>query len=385
MSTHSQPQELGIYIHLPFCKVKCSYCHFFTFAGKLAKSPAYFRALETEINAYAQQIGDREVSTIYIGGGTPSLVDAVYIEQLLAAIKLSYKLSKDVEITIEANPESITPEKLDTYLKAGVNRISIGVQAWQNHILKYMNRLYTIEQFQEKLALVKESGFKNINLDLIFGIPNQTFAEWQESVRGVISSDATHLSCYSLELDNNSHFGNLYAAGKFKPADPDLDREMYKYVVEAMTKAGYNRYEMSNFALPGFECRHNLNFWLKKEYLGFGAAAHSYFSGQHFHNIYSIEQYTAMQLTAKSTVEVDSKPDEAQQMFEFLYLGLRLPQGVGLEKFAQVFGKRLELLYSAQISSAVLGETLLLDQSHLKLTPKGFDVYNSVLAEFMPE
>jgi oxygen-independent coproporphyrinogen III oxidase len=376
-------QELGIYVHIPFCQVKCSYCHFFTFAGKLQKSPQYFEALQKELINYQKLAKKYTLTTLYIGGGTPTLVASEFVAGVLDVVRQNYNLASDIEITIEANPESITPEKLDQYLAAGINRISIGVQAWQNDLLKYLNRLYTIDKFLQKLELVKQAGFKNINLDLIFGIPGQTLENWQESVQGVLSCGTQHLSCYSLELDNNSHWGQLYAAGKFTPANPELDREMYQYLMQEMKANGYEQYEMSNFAKSGFQCRHNLNFWLGKSYLGIGAAAHSYFEQARYHNIYSIEEYTAQTLANISTQTEITPLSRQEQMFEFLLLRLRLPQGINPTEFKSTFSVELNKVYAAELELLQNKAWVQEVDGILHLTKLGRDLYNQVAIDLL--
>lgn len=376
-------KNLGIYIHIPFCEKKCNYCAFFTFSGKLHKAPVYFKALEKEINSYAKHSADYEINTIYFGGGTPSLVNPENIKNILQKIKSQFELSQDVEVTLEANPESIDEERLSIYKKSGINRLSIGLQAWQDNILEYMDRLYTIEKFEQKYQLVRKMGFDNVSLDLIFGMPIQTFENWQESVANVIRLSPEHISCYSLELNNDSYWGRLYKANKFQPAEESLDRKMYSYLISQLKENGYNQYEISNFSKPGKESRHNMGCWIGDEYLGFGAAAHSYFQDKRFHNVYSIEKYIVQAMKDLPVAEEIEKISDKDKIFEYILLRSRLNKGIDLADFKLRFKESLIDKYARQIEKLMQSNLVFIEDNYLKLTDRGRDLHSTVLLEFM--
>ncbi len=287
--------EIGIYIHVPFCKQKCYYCDFNSYPGMDYLAGSYFNALKTEMDIMAEALCDRPVKTVFIGGGTPSLVDAAYIGGLLEDCGRLFKISPDAEITMECNPGTLSLDNLRIYRQAGVNRLSIGLQAWQDRLLESLGRIHRRQQFTENLEAAYRAGFTNINADLIFGLPGQSFEDWSETLEAVTSTFAghqlTHLSCYSLQIEEGTVFGDRFEAGGLIPAEDELDRKMYRHAIEFLKGMGYRHYEISNFALSGYECRHNLVYWRAEEYAGFGAGAHSYLDGKRFGNTAEIEKY----------------------------------------------------------------------------------------------
>jgi len=376
-------KKVNLYIHIPYCKAKCRFCSFFVIPGRQTKLPLYFKAIEQEILSYKKVLRNYSLSTIFFGGGTPSLVDGKFIAELLDFIRINLKVEEEAEITLEANPETMTQDKLEYYLKAGINRLSIGVQAWQNKILSYLGRLYKIEEFQEKYNLAKEVGFKNINLDLIFGIPGQSLNDWEESLLNIIKCDPTHISCYSLEVDEESIFGQLQKQGKFTEIAQESDREMYKIAKDKLSEAGFNHYEISNFAKSGYQCAHNSSLWYGHDYIGLGASAHSNFKKKRYHNSYSIERYISNIMkgeTAKEEVEMLSTKDE---ILQFIIVQLRLIEGLDLKEFKKKFKKNILELYNNSIDKLLIQDLITFTQNKMKLTPKGLDMENTVTREFI--
>ncbi len=376
-------KEINIYIHIPYCKAKCRYCNFFVVAGRTPQLPTYFKALEKELLSYKEKLKNYSIKTIYFGGGTPSLVESKYISRLINAVKQNFTISENLDISIETNPENLTSEKLANYLSDGIRRISFGLQAWQNETLKYLGRLYTIEEFVEKFDLVKSSGFKNINIDLIFGIPNQTVEEWEESLDNVIALNPQHISTYSLEVDQESIFGIMEKQGKFKRLEEGIDREMYLLSREKLKEAGYKHYEISNFAKDGFQSKHNSAIWNGEEYIGLGASGHSYFDNERYNNVYSIEKYIAGILLNRDNRENVQPINKNQQTLEYIILQLRLIDGINLKAFAEKFGNDFSKLYKSQISNLEKKNLIYFENENLKLTSKGMDLENLVAMEFI--
>jgi len=378
----SKLKPLNLYIHIPYCKARCRYCNFYVIAGRTPHLPLYFRALKNELTSFGN-LKDFEFKTIYFGGGTPSLVDAKSIIEIIDFVKSNYQVADDLDISIEVNPENITSEKLQTYYDAGIQRMSIGLQAWQDSTLKYMGRLYTIEEFLKLYSIAQNSPIININLDLIFGIPNQTLENWIESISNVVKLNPNHISCYSLEIDDRSIYGMMESKGLFKRADEGLDREMYKFARHALKEAGYNHYEISNFSKPGFESKHNLAIWNGGEYIGLGASAHSYFQNKRFNNIYDIDQYVLKNLKGEIAHEEITDIDIKQQKLEFITLQLRLIKGLSLLKFRDKFSKDFDLEYSNIVRELVNEKLGLLDKKYFVLTARGLDLESYVISKFI--
>jgi oxygen-independent coproporphyrinogen-3 oxidase len=371
-------KSLNLYIHIPFCKSRCNYCSFFTTTNKLAAMSDYFLALQKEFEMYIPKLRDYRIETIYIGGGTPSIVNSKDLKSLLLYIKENIKLAENAEISIETNPESIEAEKLQDYLDAGINRISIGLQAWQDELLKKMGRLYSLETFLQKLSLVKTSGFKNIGLDLIFALPGQSVKDWEETLDNVIKLNIQHISCYGLELDNDSSWGKLYKSGKLEASAEEADREMYGLAKAKLLNAKFELYEISNFAKSGFECQHNLNFWSYQPYIGLGAGAFSFFENHRFNNVFSIEGYISKMQKSESASENIIQVSMQDQIKEAIILGLRKKKGINLSAFRKRFDVDILKAYKNEVDKLLREDLVVLTDSHICLSGKGLDFENEV-------
>ncbi len=376
-------QQISLYIHFPFCKQKCKYCAFFSKSGKERTIPTYLQAIRNEIAFYKDRLIDYEVSSIYLGGGTPSLLSANDVGKTINDLKTTFQFESDIEISIEVNPESIDKDKLKTYKKAGINRISIGLQAWQNKHLSYLGRLYTREQFETVLYAVKAVGFTNINLDLIFCYPKLTLKEWQETLDTVIRLNVHHIACYSLELEPNSVFGTLHKVGKFTPVKETTDRKMYRLAQELLTENGFVQYEISNFAKPGFECRHNLSFWHYQPYVGIGAGAHSFFMGKRYQNCENIESYCRRMVNQKKLTIKAKRANKRGDLSEEIIHGLRLTEGLSIEKLNNKYSVDLLSKYSSVIKNLKSQKLITCSNSFLKLTKKGLDFADYVATNFI--
>lgn len=366
---------------MPFCTKRCNYCGFFSTTGKSELMDRYIQVLLNELDSYKEYLTGYKVQTIYIGGGTPSLIDPKHIISIVNNIKSNNRIHQDLEVTIEVNPESIDKEKLSLYKQAGVNRISMGLQAAQDELLEFMGRPYNFALFQSRFQEIKEAGFNNINLDLIFGIPNQSEADWEESLLSVIELKPTHLSCYSLELDNDSYWGKLYKKSQFQEVDAFTDRKFYWEAVEFLKQQGFNHYEISNFAKLGFESQHNLNMWKGQEYIGIGAGAYSYFQSSRYSNIDNLEKY----LTSKFNIadKAAIKLNESEKIKEHIMLSLRLIDGLDIQEFNKKFQLDFNRLYKSQIDKLLAEKYIELTNHKLSLTEKGLDLWNTVVSEFL--
>jgi oxygen-independent coproporphyrinogen-3 oxidase len=386
-------KQIGLYIHIPFCKQKCSYCDFCSYANKESFIKRYIQCVLKEIievgnnNKIDFENGKDDlflVKTIYIGGGTPSLIDSKYIVQIIEDIKLNFEIDEKAEITIEVNPGTVTLEKLEDYKRAGINRLSIGLQSTHEHLLKEIGRIHTYLDFLDTFRFAREAGFKNINVDLMIGLPNQTLEEVKDSIEEIVSMEPEHISVYSLILEENTPLFKKVEEGLELPNE-DLERKMYWAVKQTLEQNNYIHYEISNFAKKGYESKHNLDCWNQKEYIGFGIAAHSYTNGIRYSNIENIEQYIKNydeDKTEENLVFHEKQDMEAMQK-EYMLLGLRKIDGVSIQEFKIKFVANPVFLYHSELEKLVNEELLEIDGDMIKLTNKGLDLANIVWEEFV--
>lgn len=386
-------KQIGLYIHIPFCKQKCSYCDFCSYANKESFIKRYIQCVLKEIievennNKIDFENGKDDlflVKTIYIGGGTPSLIDSKYIVQIIEDIKLNFEIDEKAEITIEVNPGTVTLEKLEDYKRAGINRLSIGLQSTHEHLLKEIGRIHTYLDFLDTFRFAREAGFENINVDLMIGIPNQTLEEVKDSIEEIVSMEPEHISVYSLILEENTPLFKKVEEGLELPNE-DLERKMYWAVKQTLEQNNYIHYEISNFAKKGYESKHNLDCWNQKEYIGFGIAAHSYTNGIRYSNIENIEQYIKNydeDKTEENLVFHEKQDMEAMQK-EYMLLGLRKIDGVSIQEFKIKFVANPVFLYHSELEKLVNEELLEIDGDQIKLTNKGLDLANIVWEEFI--
>lgn len=374
-------KELGIYIHIPFCKQKCYYCDFISFANKDKKQEQYINAIKKEMDTY--ELEKYNVTTIYIGGGTPSYIESKYIVELIEKLKSKLKNNitkfEEIEITIEVNPGTVTKEKLQDFKSCGINRLSIGLQTTNNNLLKQIGRIHTYEEFLDTFNLAKEVGFKNINVDLMLGLPKQTIKDLKDSLEKVIKLGATHISVYSLIVEEGTVIAKLLNEEKIQLPSEETEREMYWYVKNTLELNGYKHYEISNFAKENKYSKHNMNCWKQEEYIGLGVAAHSYLNDTRFSNDNNIENYIN-NVENKNVEEVQTLEDKQK---EFMLLGLRMLDGVNIAMFKQKFGQNPIYLYRDNLSKLVEEGLVVVDLNHIKLTNKGLDLANLVFEEFV--
>lgn len=376
-------KEIGFYIHVPFCRAKCYYCDFNSYAGREDYIPAYFNALKNEISIYSEMMKDYYVKTVFIGGGTPSLVDTQHIYEIINLCNHSFNIIPGAEISIEANPGTLSKEKLLSYKAIGINRLSMGLQACQDNLLKSIGRIHTRNEFVSNFNQAVKAGFKNINVDLIFGMPGQLLKEWNETLSDVMELEPAHISCYSLKIEEGTTFGRMLEHGDIRQVEDELDREMYYEAISVITGKGYRHYEISNFAMPGFESRHNMIYWNAQEYIGVGAGAHSYFQGRRYNNTSELDKYINLvkdEGIPKENITLISKDEE---MSEYMILGLRLVDGISPQEFSERFGVDLFELYHNQLDELTKGQLLEYTGKRIRLTQKGLDLANQVFMAFL--
>ena len=373
--------EIGVYVHIPFCKKKCDYCDFISYCNKDNLIEDYVQAVKAEIQT--QNIKP-EITTIYIGGGTPSYIDSKYIIEILEKIK-EKNVSSNAEITIEVNPGTVTKEKLEDYIKSGINRISIGLQTTNDELLKQIGRIHNFTQFLETYKLAKKVGFKNINVDLILGLPNQRIKDLKESLEQIIKLKPKHISVYSLIVEDGTPIANKIEKGELQLPDEELERNMYWFVKNTLELNGFIHYEISNFAKKGYESKHNLNCWNQKEYIGIGASAHSYRDITRYSNTENIEEYIENvnngNFNRNKIIHEVQKEDDAKK--EFMLLGLRKIKGVDINQFKNKFGDNPIYLFRNELKKLTDERLLIIDDNNIRLTNKGLDLANLVWEEFI--
>ncbi len=376
-------RELELYFHIPFCAQKCLYCDFLSGLAKESTKKAYMEAMLKEVEGKAVSYGDYRVSTMFIGGGTPSVVDAFWIEKLLEKAKEAFKVAKEAEITIEINPGTVDYEKLLRYRRAGINRLSIGLQSAKDEELKTLGRIHTFQQFLDTYENAVRAGFTNINVDVMSGLPAQGLSDYMETLQRVLELQPmpAHISAYSLIVEEGTAFGRLEEQGELVLPDEDCEREMYWQTERLLKQKGYEHYEISNYGKPGFFCRHNCGYWKRTDYLGLGIGAASLVKNTRFSNIASLEKYIAEPLAAQGEMQ---KLTKEAQMEEFMFLGLRMLGGVSKRSFYECFDVALEEVY-AKVVQKNINEGLLEERGEdfLALTPKGIDISNYVMAQFL--
>lgn len=380
-------KELGIYIHIPFCKQKCYYCDFVSYVDTVERMNKYIEKLKEEIinekNIYQN---DYNVTTIYIGGGTPSILEKEHIKDILDILKEQLKNNKtkfqDIEITIEVNPGTAKEEKLKQYKESGINRLSIGLQSTNDNLLKEIGRIHNYQDFLTTYNMAKKIGFENINIDLIIGLPNQTIKDLKNAIQEIKRLNPNHVSVYSLIVEEGTKIEQLLDQKILELPDEDLERKMYWYVKNSLELLGYNHYEISNFAKPRKESKHNLNCWEQKEYIGLGLAAHSYINGIRYGNTNNLKEYIETTNFQKiKNIEEEQTLEDRKK--EYMLLGLRKIQGVSISKFKEKYIENPLYLFRNELKKLVDEGLIKIDLDTIKLTNKGLNLANIVWEEFI--
>ncbi|MCR5233376.1 MAG: radical SAM family heme chaperone HemW [Lachnospiraceae bacterium] len=380
---------LGVYIHIPFCKRKCNYCDFLSVNADEGVKNAYVEALVQEIKNWKDKYryGDREysVQTIYIGGGTPSVLIPLCVQKILVAVKNEFNLASgsmpDIEVTIEVNPGTVDKEKLKIYREAGINRLSIGLQSANDNELKLLGRIHSFDDFIRTYEAARECGFDNINVDVMTAIPGQTKSSLKHTLDVVCGIKPEHISAYSLILEEGTPFYERYPDRECLFSE-DEEREMYRYTVDFLKEHDYNRYEISNFSLKGFESRHNTSYWKRIDYIGFGAGASSLINGIRYRNTANIGRYMDFPVSDKYFDEY-TELNRQDIIEEFMFLGLRMSEGVSEYEFMKQFGIELFQMYGEQIGRLCEEGLITKEAGRIHLTDKGIDYGNYVFSRFL--
>jgi oxygen-independent coproporphyrinogen-3 oxidase len=390
----------SIYLHIPFCTHRCAYCDFNTYAGQESSIRGYVRALMREIEVVSSSAPElMRVHTVFFGGGTPSILSAPQIVSIMQSLRAAFSVSMDAEVTMEANPGTVTPDSLSAVRQAGINRISIGAQSANTEELHILEREHSFFDVIEAVSSAKKAGIDNVNLDLMYGLPGQALATWQTTLKRVVDLNPTHLSAYALTLEHGTPFGRWSAKGLLPLPDPDLAAEMYEYAMDFLAKHGYNHYEISNWARAGYECRHNLQYWRSLPYLAFGAGAHGYFGNRRYSNALRIKTY--IDRLSSSDLKEDAqnfplspasvhrhKQTRQDEISEYMITNLRLVrEGVSAREFRDRFGIDLNEKFlnemSQLIEAGLLESVSSGDSKVYRLTRRGRLLGNQVFMKFI--
>ncbi len=382
-----EKRPLSVYIHIPFCRKKCLYCDFPSAPGTPDEIAYYFRVLMKEIRSFEALDSLYTVKTIFFGGGTPSFVGAQYIEQVLNLLRTQYHFDKDIEITLEANPGTLTKESLSAYRRMGIGRLSLGLQSVHEDELKLLGRIHSYQDFLRSYDMAREAGFSNINIDLMSGLPRQTMEKWKKTLETVCRLEPEHISAYSLIIEEGTPFADTWGTrqGRIYLPGEELDRQMYHYTKEYLHSCGYERYEISNYAKPGRECRHNLTYWTCGEYIGFGQSAASYVDGRRFQNPAGREDYWNHARSAYAGYKAAKPLSLKAREEEYMFLGLRTMRGVSREEFKKRFGESFPGTYEKKLLDYCRQGFMEKAEDRLRLTDKGIDVSNIIMSDFLQD
>ena len=375
---------MELYLHMPFCVRKCAYCDFLSFPTDQETQNLYTRLLREDIDAMGKKYGDIPVDTIFIGGGTPSVPDSALIVGIMEHVRKAFHVAEGAEISMEANPGTVTREKLTDYRRAGINRLSFGLQSANDRELKLLGRIHTWAEFLESFHLARECGFTNINIDLMSALPGQTRESWKDTLQRVTDLNPEHISAYSLIIEDGTPFGEKYGSeeGRKLLPDEDSEREMYHETKRFLRDCGYERYEISNYAKPGRACRHNIGYWTGLPYLGLGLGASSYMDGCRFAVNSDMKQYLEEKPGMFTDVEKLTKKDMEE---EFFYVGLRMTAGVSLPEFERRFGVSAKDVYPGLMEMFVEEKAAVFQGDRFVLTDYGLDVSNYIMAQFLQD
>ncbi|WP_251389710.1 radical SAM family heme chaperone HemW [Mediterraneibacter agrestimuris] len=411
-------KELELYVHIPFCVKKCAYCDFLSAPADEEKRQEYVETLVREIEGHREQYREYRVTTIFVGGGTPSILSAAQMECIFASLRENFLIEENAEITIEVNPGTVTVEKADAWKRAGINRISIGLQTVNDEELRMLGRIHTFEQFLETYYLLRKKGFMNLNVDLISAIPGQTQDSWRKTLCTVAELEPEHISAYSLIVEEGTSFYKLYGDDKDRDRDvdtsettavseryrvcgsvkselkereylplpnEDVERAIYEETEKLLQQYGYNRYEISNYAKKGYACRHNEGYWRRKEYLGIGLGASSLIGKQRYRNLSRYDEYIDAVQNRTDIHEETEYLEKTNEMEEFMFLGLRMMEGVSRTKFYENFEKEIEEVYGEQLMRLAGDGLIRSDEERIELTKRGIDISNYVFEQFLLE
>lgn len=374
-------ESLGIYIHFPFCVRKCAYCDFYS-VTKTELMEAYTDALISSLSVRRADVKGRSVDTVYIGGGTPSLLDAELMQRLFEALRENFRITSDAEITMEANPGTLTASNLAAYRSLGINRLSIGLQSADNKELKTLSRIHTVEEFESSYLLARLEDFTNINIDIMYALPGQTPESFERTIDYALNLNPEHLSVYGLKIEENTTFYNNEAITSSMP-DDDTQYRMYMKMAKTLDNAGIKQYEISNFARPGYECRHNLKYWLCSEYLGFGPGAYSYFDGAMFSYSKNLDKFISSPCDVSALLDSYATLTPKELATQIVMLGFRLREGVDGDLYNRLTGRNFVIDYREKLAPFIEKRLCAHTQNGFRLTRRGMLVSNYILSEIL--
>ncbi len=376
-------KDLGLYIHIPFCVKKCAYCDFLSWSGDKEQRVDYVRALEQEILSYKNFAEDYQVSTLYFGGGTPSVLEGELLERIMEAIRRTFQIEEKAEVTLEMNPGTALKEKLELYKKLGINRLSMGIQSVKNENLKLLGRIHTYEDFLESYCMAREAGFDNLSGDLISSLPGQTLAEWKEELKILMETPLEHVSVYQLIIEEGTEFYKKYGECEELLPDEETSREIYLWTGKYLKSRGFEQYEISNYAREGKQSAHNLRYWERKDYLGLGLGGASMIRNMRMSNTRDWDKYMAYCRDPGKIREEVEVLEESGQMEEFMFLGLRKTRGISKKEFRRTFGKDIDLVYEKTLEKYLKNGMLQESGDRIFLSEEGILLSNQVFADFL--
>ena len=374
---------LGLYIHVPFCAQKCYYCDFNSYKINSNQKKEYLINIEREMKFYKDEFKDKCFDTVFFGGGTPSILTVDELKELVNNINENFNIKKDAEITIECNPGTINREKLEAMKKMGINRLSIGLQATQNYHLKSIGRIHTYEEFEKNYYDALDIGFKNINIDLMYALPNQKTQEWKDTLDKIIKLNPSHISAYSLILEEGTKLYDMYQNKEFELLDEDTDINMYNYTIDTLKRHGYNQYEISNYSKENLECKHNIIYWKCDNYLGLGPGASGFIGDTRYSNIEDICEYNKCIMQNIRPVSEEIELTKKDKIEEFIFMGLRMNEGINVDIFKERFDTDFYDIYQEVMDKLIKRELVRFDGKNISLTQKGREISNSVFIEFL--
>lgn len=372
----------GLYIHIPFCKSKCNYCDFYSIKAYKNLMDEFISNLKKEIKLYSDRLITHKIKTIYIGGGTPSILTSETVNDILKTISENFVVKDRIEITIEANPESLNKDKIKGYIEAGINRLSLGVQSFLNKELTFLGRIHEVEESLNNIEIIKNK-FDNFSIDLIFAIPGQTFQEFKQSLDQAIDLNPPHISLYNLQIEEGTLLNKRLNNNDIKKISEELDYKMYNFAIEQLTKNNYKHYEISNFAKKGYESKHNIIYWNYEAYLGLGPSAHGFNGSDRYYNLKDIKSYNDKLAKNKLPIKKIIELSKEELITERMIMGLRLKKGVDKNNFKNRFGISIYDVYGEAISKLKKEKLIKVDEEKIILTKKGINLGNIVLAEFL--
>ncbi|UOW68486.1 radical SAM family heme chaperone HemW [Paraclostridium bifermentans] len=374
---------LGLYIHVPFCAQKCYYCDFNSYKINSNQKKEYLINIEREMKFYKEEFKDKCFDTVFFGGGTPSILTVSELKDLVNNIYKNFNIKNDAEITIECNPGTINREKLEAMKKMGINRLSIGLQATQNDHLKSIGRIHTYEEFEKNYYDALDIGFENINIDLMYALPNQKTQEWKDTLDKIIKLNPSHISAYSLILEEGTKLYDMYQNKEFELLDEDTDINMYHYTIDTLKRHGYNQYEISNYSKENLECKHNIIYWKCDNYLGLGPGASGFIGDTRYSNIEDICEYNKCIMQNIRPVSEEIELTKKDKIEEFIFMGLRMNEGINIDVFKERFDTDFYDIYQEVMDKLIKRELVRFDGKNISLTQKGREISNSVFIEFL--